>query len=130
MNKPQTRSRRLLRRGDLLIAGGVLVLALLLLIGRRLLQKPGYTAVVTTPVGEFTLPLDTSAVRVVEGKDGIVLTLEVTDGRIRVRESGCPDQICVGNGWLSSTGQTTACVPAGVAIRITAEQPEVDIVVG
>lgn len=130
MNKPARSPRRLLRRGDLLVAGAALLLALGLLLGRRLLAKPGKTAVVTAPGGDFTLSLHTPAVRTVEGKNGISLTLEVADGCVRVRESGCPDQICVHSGWLSSAGQTAACVPAGVAVRVTGDSTEVDIVAG
>ncbi len=121
---------RFFRRGDLFLAGTVLALALLLLLGAQLLRQPGCTAVVITPDGEFTLPLDIPTVRTVEGRNHISLTLEVAGGQIRVKTSGCPDQICVGTGWLSSAGQTAACVPAGIAIRISAEQPEADMIAG
>lgn len=130
MNKPEPARSRFFRRGDLYIAGAVLLLALGMLMGGKLLQRPGKTAVVTAPEGEFTLSLDIPATRVVEGKNGITLTIEVSDGRVRVRDSGCPDQICVNSGWLSSAGQTAACVPAAVAVRVTGEQAEVDIVAG
>lgn len=130
MKKSEPARGRFFRRGDLFIAGAALALALGMLVGGRLLQKPGRTAVITTPEGEFTLSLDTPATRVVEGKNGITLTIEVSDGRIRVKDSGCPDQICVNSGWLSSAGQTAACVPAAVAVRVTGDQAEVDIVAG
>lgn len=130
MKKPEPARVRLFRRGDLLIAGAALALALGMLIGGRLLQKPGKTAVITAPEGEFTLSLDTPVIRVVEGKNGIILTIEVSDGRIRVKDSGCPDQICVNSGWLSSAGQTAACVPAAVAVRVTGDRADVDIVAG
>lgn len=130
MKKPELARVRLFRRGDLLIAGAALALALGMLIGGKLLQKPGKTAVITAPEGEFTLSLDTPVIRVVEGKNGIILTIEVSDGRIRVKDSGCPDQICVNSGWLSSAGQTAACVPAAVAVRVTGDRADVDIVAG
>lgn len=130
MKKPEPARVRLFRRGDLLIAGAALALALGMLIGGRLLQRPGKTAVITAPEGEFTLSLDTPVIRVVEGKNGIILTIEVSDGRIRVKDSGCPDQICVNSGWLSSAGQTAACVPAAVAVRVTGDRADVDIVAG
>lgn len=130
MKKPEPARVRLFRRGDLLIAGAALALALGMLIGGKLLQRPGKTAVITAPEGEFTLSLDTPVIRVVEGKNGIILTIEVSDGRIRVKDSGCPDQICVNSGWLSSAGQTAACVPAAVAVRVTGDRADVDIVAG
>ena len=88
---------------------------------------------VTTPDGETVLSLDQPAVVSFTGKNGMVLTVEVADGRVRVRESGCPDQICVHSGWLSSTGQSAACVPAGIAVRVragSASSDGVDAVAG
>lgn len=122
MKKPPSPARRApaVRRADILLAGIVLAAALLLLAGGRLFARPGAAAVVTTPDGETVLPLDQPAAVAFTGKDGLVLTVEVADGRVRVRESGCPDQICVHTGWLSSAGQSAACVPAGIAVLVRA----------
>lgn len=111
--------RVLLRRGDLLVAGAVLCLALVLLLGIRLFARPGAAAVVTTADGSFTMPLDQDTTRDLTGKDGIHVTLEVAGGQIRFAASDCPDKVCVHSGWLSRSGQSAACVPAGVAVRIT-----------
>lgn len=120
------------RRADLLLAAAVLCAALLLLLAFRLFARPGTTAVVTAPDGETVLRLDRPGTVSFTGRNGIVLLVEVADGRVRVKESGCPDQICVGSGWLSSSGQSAACVPAGIAVRVTAgDGPDgVDAVAG
>ena len=135
MKKPPSPVRRspVVRRADFLLAGMVLAVALLLLAGGLLFARPGAAAVVTTPDGETVLSLDQPAVVSFTGKNGMVLTVEVADGRVRVRESGCPDQICVHSGWLSSTGQSAACVPAGIAVRVragSASSDGVDAVAG
>ena len=135
MKKPPSPVRRspVVRRADFLLAGMVLAVALLLLTGGGLFARPGAAAVVTTPDGETVLSLDQPAVVSFTGKNGMVLTVEVADGRVRVRESGCPDQICVHSGWLSSTGQSAACVPAGIAVRVragSASSDGVDAVAG
>ena len=78
----------------------------------------------------MVLPLSQNTALVIRGKDGIELTLEVTDGRIRFRQSGCPDKICVHSGWLSKKGQTAACLPAGVSVRIEGGGGELDAVAG
>lgn len=119
-----------LRRGDLLVAGAVLLLALGLLLGTRLFAKPGAAAVVTTAQGSFTLPLGQDATRALTGKGGIRVTLEVAGGRVRFAASDCPDKVCVHSGWLSRSGQTAACVPAGIAVRVTGgEAAGIDAVV-
>lgn len=115
------------------LAACVLAAALLLFAGGRLFARPGSTAVVTTPDGETVLRLDRPSTVSFTGRNGIVLTVEVADGRVRVRESGCPDQICVHSGWLSASGQSAACVPAGIAVRVSAgsaSSGDVDAITG
>jgi len=46
------------------------------------------------------------------------LILEVEHGRVRVIESTCPDQICVGTGWIEHTREAIVCVPAQVLITV------------
>ena len=77
----------------------MLAAALLLFAGGRLFARPGSTAVVTTPDGETVLRLDRPSTVSFTGRNGIVLTVEVAAGRVRVRESGCAGLICVPSGW-------------------------------
>ena len=130
--KPNTSRRRpaLLRRGDLLVAGAVLFAAAALLIGMRLLSRPGAAASVTTPDGAFTLALDSDTTRELTGRDGIRVVLRVQDGKIRFDSSGCPDKLCVHTGWLSRSGQSAACLPAGIAVRIAGGESPIDAVAG
>lgn len=86
----------------------------------------GQTAVIVTPVGEQRYSLSQKTDITVEGKDGIILSVEIEDGRVRVAHSDCPDQVCVHSGWLSKNGQTAACVPAGVSVRVVGGSQEVD----
>lgn len=44
--------------------------------------------------------------------------LRVEPGRICFQKAGCPDQICVNTGWLTSPGQTAVCLPARASVRI------------
>jgi hypothetical protein len=49
------------------------------------------------------------------------------DGRIRVAEADCPDQICVRTGWISVAPQQIVCLPYRVVIRIeSAGPPDID----
>jgi hypothetical protein len=120
--------RTLIRKGDMLVLVSLLAAALLLLLVMRLTARPGAEAVVTVPGGEFTLSLAGDQVREVTGLDGIPVVLEVNGGRIRFQSSGCPDKICVNSGWLSRAGQSAACVPAGVALRLVGGTQGVDAV--
>ncbi|MDP8221299.1 MAG: NusG domain II-containing protein [Candidatus Stygibacter frigidus] len=51
--------------------------------------------------------------------------LEIKDGRFRLRESSCPHQICVKQGW--SNGQPIICVPQRIVISVVKESGDKDI---
>ncbi len=60
-----------------------------------------------------------------------VVTLEVKDHKIRFINSECPDGTCEKMGFLSSAGQTAACIPAKVIVTINGTNgSSVDAVVG
>ena len=122
MKAEKKRTVPLLRRGDVWTALLVTALAAAILLGLRLTARPGAQAEVTTPDGMLTLSLAQDQVRELTGRNGIRVVIRVEGGRARFEESGCPDQICVHSGWLSSAGQSAACVPAGIALRLTGEE--------
>lgn len=118
--------RMKLRRGDyvvLLLAAVAAVSCCLQICWPRV---AGETVVVVAPAGEQRYSLSQETAFTVDGKNGIVLSIEIDDGRVRVAHSGCPDQVCVHSGWLSQSGQTAACVPAGVSVRVIGGSPKVD----
>jgi hypothetical protein len=49
-------------------------------------------------------------------------------GKIRFIEADCPDKVCVHTGWLTKAGQTAACIPNRVLIKIVGES-EQDVVI-
>ncbi len=84
---------------------------------------------VVLPEGEVRLSLAEDGDHAFAGKNGLTVTLRVEDGRVRFTHSDCPDKVCVHTGWLSRAGQTAACLPAGVLVRVEGEDT-VDIVAG
>lgn len=57
----------------------------------------------------------------VRGNDGDINTLEVKDGRIRIKSANCPDQICVRTGFISKPGETIVCLPHRLVVEIQSE---------
>ncbi|HOJ11758.1 MAG TPA: NusG domain II-containing protein [Clostridiales bacterium] len=47
--------------------------------------------------------------------------IAVENGRIRFEESDCPDKTCVRTGWISRSGQSAVCLPAGIIIKIVGD---------
>ncbi len=49
------------------------------------------------------------------------------DGRVRMAEADCPDQICVRTGWVSAAPQQIVCLPYRVVVKVvSAAPPDVD----
>jgi hypothetical protein len=58
------------------------------------------------------------------------MLIQIKEGRIRVKESDCPRQICVNTGWIQYPGESVVCVPYKVLIEVkSAGAPVVDAVV-
>lgn len=55
-------------------------------------------------------------------------TVEVKNGRIRVREAQCPDHTCVKSGWLSSSAMPIVCLPNHLVIEFADAESEVDAI--
>lgn len=55
-----------------------------------------------------------------EDPDGDSNLIEVANGRIRIKEADCGDQICVRRGWASKNGETIVCLPHKLVIEIRA----------
>ena len=62
----------------------------------------------------------------VDGPGGFSNTIEVEHGRIRVREAGCPDQVCVNQGWISDGTVPIVCLPNKLVIEIKGGGGELD----
>ncbi|MFW5686294.1 MAG: NusG domain II-containing protein, partial [Spirochaetota bacterium] len=73
--------------------------------------------------GVFLYPLDQDREIAVRGPLGNTI-VEIEDGRVHVHESPCRDKICIAAGWLSDTGQWTACLPNRVFVRVEGGESE------
>ena len=116
-----------LRSGDIVIIAAVLAAAGILsaacaAAGRT--DAAGSFAVITTPDGTRELPLSTDTALKLEG-NGHTLTAVISGGGIYVKESDCPDGVCVAEGKASLPGEMIVCLPAGIMITIKGgQQPE------
>lgn len=62
--------------------------------------------------------------------DGGLNVVEYRDGRVRMKEADCPDQICVQSGWISTPQQQIVCLPYRVVIKVVSDSPaDVDDIV-
>ena len=112
---------RVIRRPDLLVAAAACMLALLLVGGRSwlpsLAQTPTVAVVSVSGSPLMRLDLRQEGSYEVEANGGHMV-VEVAEGAVRVRESDCPDQICVLTGWISRPGDLAVCVPYQVVVQV------------
>lgn len=50
-------------------------------------------------------------------KNGNII-IEITDNRVRVKKSDCPDKLCVKKGWIKNPGEFIICMPNKLVIQI------------
>ena len=115
-----------LRRGDYVVLAVAAVAVLACLVWVWYPRQTADAVEVTTVAGTTRYPLSINRTVDIVGRDGIRLVVEVQDRRVRVRESGCPDHLCVDSGWLSQGGQAAACLPAGVSVRVVSNRASID----
>lgn len=64
------------------------------------------------------LSLNEPVKKVIQGENGIELTVIVSDGSVYVEKSECSDKICVKKGRISDSGDTIVCLPARVVVEV------------
>ena len=53
-----------------------------------------------------------------EGRHNVV---EIRDGRVRMLEANCPDQLCVRIGWVSQPPRQIVCLPHAILIAVVSQ---------
>lgn len=110
-------------RGDKILAIGIVVVSVLLMAFFRTTldqTKASYVSVQYNGEEIRRISLDSS----LEGREYPIETelgyniIEMGDGRVRVIEADCRDQIDVHQGWISKTGETLVCLPHRLVIEI------------
>lgn len=54
--------------------------------------------------------------------------VEISEGRVRMVDSACPDKLCVRTGWISRPGESIVCLPNRVVIEIKSGEDGPDVV--
>lgn len=109
--------RKLFRQTDILIIIGVLVLGFLFFLP-NLFKKDELIAQVYVD-GEITEEINLSEVSkeyTFSPKEDVVIS--VKNKAVRFSSSSCKDDICINSGWLTSKGQSAACLPQRVVVTI------------
>lgn len=119
-----------LRRNDIILAAGVLLLALAFAgLYHLIYQDEGDTVQITIDgTDAASLPLDTDTRYTIASPDGGKNILEISGGAARIIEANCPDKLCVHQKEISCEGESLICLPhkVTVSIRSTSKKATLD----
>lgn len=113
-------------RGDLLLV--LIAMGLIGLMYTHFWQAP--TTATWVEVRSADQPVQRYSLReprriTIQGRVGNSV-LEVREGAVRFRSGPCRNQVCVHSGWLRHGGDTAACLPNRVSIRLIGGEQEID----
>lgn len=118
------------RRNDLILAGGVLLAALLFWLGSLAFHKKGERVTISVDgaiVKEMSLDEDGSYT--VELEEGGYNTIRIQGGRVSMEEADCPDKLCVHHRAIRYNNETIICLPHRVVVEISSEEEaEADVI--
>ena len=125
------------KKSDVIFVTVILIVSFLLWAGLRFLPPKSATRAeiyYKTDLVE-TVDLHTGKDRLfsVPGHENVVFHL-FEDGKISFEQSDCPDKVCIHTGKLDRTGQTAACLPNEMILKIVSDkepnEDDLDIIVG
>lgn len=120
-------------RGWMTGADGALLIAAIVLIGWLYASVWGPSAIPLEveiwSLGERVarLPLAEDRMLDVRGEMGIS-RIEIRGGQARFADSPCTNKICILHGWQRHAGETTACLPNQVSLRILGRDVRYDAI--
>lgn len=121
----------MVKRLDLILAAGVLILAAVIYIGYMGGAQSGGEAVITVDGAVvYQMPLSQNDSYRVETPEGYNI-VEIRDGFADVTEADCRDGVCVEHKRIQKTGETIVCLPHKMVVTIIGGQADdADVVVG
>lgn len=54
--------------------------------------------------------------------------VEITEGKVHMIDSACPDKLCVHMGWKSHSGESIICLPNRVVIEVRSREEGPDVI--
>ena len=52
--------------------------------------------------------------------------IAISNGQVRFKQSPCPNQYCVHQGWLSHAGQVAICLPNQISLQLVGAKTQYD----
>ncbi|HNV06747.1 MAG TPA: NusG domain II-containing protein [Petrotogaceae bacterium] len=105
------------KKYDIFIVAVILLFAVIMIFLNLIIPQKGITGVKVTVDGVLAVSTTQEGLYPIEKDGKYLLTVEFYQGKVRVKESTCDNQICVRTGWISNTGQTIVCLPYKIVVE-------------
>ena len=117
---------RNLKRGDLLLIAGLLLLTLTLFFLFIWNQDTGAAVVVAVDGKEVArYSLEENGTYVLNGGTN---TLVIEDGKAFLTQADCPDHLCVKQGKINGAGQVITCLPNRLTVTVVGTEGDVELI--
>ena len=116
-----------MKKRDILLAGGILLVALVMLLVMHVTGETKGDQVQITVNGEIygTYPLEKDqTIEVTEGEFHNVIRIE--DGQAYMEEADCPDGYCKRQGTISRVNETIVCLPHKLVAEVESDGSTTD----
>ena len=114
-----------MKRLEVLIIAGVLVISLISALVIELVKEPGQGVIVRIngeEVADYSLSID--GIYEINGGTNI---LHIANGEAWLDDANCPDKLCVKQGKISKDGETITCLPNKVTVTVYGEDDFVEL---
>lgn len=116
-----TSSKKIISKKDFFIILAILLTGIIVVSVTFAVKKmnPGKTAVISVDskiIEKIDLENHDNVNFSIENIKGVVF--EVNNGKIRIKESDCPDKICVKTDFIDSKGEKIVCLPKKLIVEI------------
>lgn len=105
------------KKYDIFIVAVILLFAVIMIFLNLIIPQKGITGVKVTVDGVLAVSTTQEGLYPIEKDGKHLLTVEFYQGKVRVKESTCDNQICVRTGWISNAGQTIVCLPYKIVVE-------------
>ncbi|MCD7731994.1 MAG: NusG domain II-containing protein [Oscillospiraceae bacterium] len=112
-------------KSDLLLFVAIVLVAVAIFAITTAMKSDGKAVVITLNGSTYTEADLSKNVEI--DVDGL-LTVVIDGGEVYVKDSTCPDGLCERSGAISKSGESIVCLPCGVVVKITADEPEYDFI--
>lgn len=125
------------KKTDMIIIGVILVFAVIFMVLYRtkFSDQPAVAEIYYYSELVETVRLDEKVDKTfsIPQNDNVVFHLH-EDGTLQFEESDCPDKVCINTGKISMVGESAACLPNSIVVKIVKKSGRtddtVDIIVG